>query len=123
MADESLALQEEELTEAQKQWQNERRGGNYGMGTKEMQAKNYRNRKETEQKRRELFDIALSKFRKNDIQGVCPCMTGLCCQESWDGKSCPACMLCLIQHGSTACTASHQNKTHSVNGPRRPARL
>ena len=27
--------------------------------------------KETEKKRRELFDIALGKFRKNDIQGVC----------------------------------------------------
>ena len=62
------------MTEAQKQWQTERRGGNYGVGTKEMQARNYMNRKETEQKRRELFDIALSKFRKNDIQGVRPCV-------------------------------------------------
>ena len=67
----ACALQGEELSESQKQWQNERRGGNYGMGTKEMQAANYRNRKETEKKRRELFDIALGKFRKNDIQGVC----------------------------------------------------
>lgn len=61
------------MTAAQKQWQNERRGGNYGVGTKEMQAKNYQNRKETERTRRELFDVALSKFRKNDIQGVCSC--------------------------------------------------
>ena len=67
----ACAPQAEELTESQKQWQNERRGGNYGMGTKELQAANYRNRKETERKRRELFDIALGKFRKNDIQGVC----------------------------------------------------
>ena len=66
----ACAPQGEELSDSQKQWQNERRGGNYGMGTKEMQAANYRNRKETEKKRRELFDIALGKFRKNDIQGV-----------------------------------------------------
>lgn len=70
--DRAHAVQEEQLTDAQKQWQTERRGGNYGLGTKEMQARNYMNRKETEQKRRELFDIALSKFRKNDIQGVRP---------------------------------------------------
>jgi hypothetical protein len=42
------------------------------MGTKEMQAANYRNRKETEQKRKDLFNVALDKFRKNDIQGVSP---------------------------------------------------
>ncbi len=64
-------LQEEELTEAQKQWKSERRGGNYGMGTKEMQAANYKNRKEIEQRRKDLFNVALDKFRKNDIQGVC----------------------------------------------------
>ena len=68
-------MQEEQLTEAQKQWQTERRGGNYGMGTKEMQARNYMNRKETEQKRRELFDTALKKFKKNDIEGVRFCMS------------------------------------------------
>ncbi|CAL5219294.1 g1100 [Coccomyxa viridis] len=66
----TAALMEENLTDAQKQWQTERRGGNYGMGTKEMQARNYMNRKETEQKRRALFDTALSKFKKNDIEGA-----------------------------------------------------
>ncbi len=76
-------LQEEQLTEAQKQWQTERRGGNYGMGTKEMQARNYMNRKETEQKRRELFDTALSKFKKNDIEGVRSCMSGSATQSNW----------------------------------------
>ena len=64
------ALQEEESSGAEKQFKTERRGGNYGMGTKEMQAANYRARKETETRRRELFDQALSKFKKNDIEGV-----------------------------------------------------
>ena len=85
-------MQEEQLTEAQKQWQSERRGGNYGLGTKEMQARNYMNRKETEQKRRELFDVALSKFRKNDIQGVRSCArqrqteaSRQCSWQCWNG--------------------------------------
>lgn len=57
------ALEEEELTEAEMQFRNERAGGNYGAGTKEMQERNYIGRKEAERKRRELFDEALSKFR------------------------------------------------------------
>ena len=36
----------------------ERRGGNYGAGTKEIQARNYVTRKENERKRRELFEDA-----------------------------------------------------------------
>jgi hypothetical protein len=32
-----VALQEEEVSEAQKRFQMEKAGGNYGMGTKEMQ--------------------------------------------------------------------------------------
>jgi hypothetical protein len=37
-------------------------------GTKEMQARNYAQRKESERKRRELFDDALAKFKAGDIQ-------------------------------------------------------
>ena len=37
-----------------------------------MQTKNYISRKETERKRRELFDDALEKFQKKDIEGVGP---------------------------------------------------
>ena len=48
------ALEEEELTEAELQFRNERSGGNYGAGTKEMQERNYISRKEAERKRREL---------------------------------------------------------------------
>ena len=33
-----------------------------------LQARNYVSRKEQERKRRELFDDALSKFNKNDIE-------------------------------------------------------
>ena len=62
--------QEEDMSTQEKQFKTERRGGNYGMGTKEMQAANYRARKTAEARRRELFDQALSKFKKNDIEGV-----------------------------------------------------
>jgi hypothetical protein len=62
--------QEEEMSEVERRFKRERGGGNYGIGTKELQAQNYAARKEAEQKRRELFDQALSKFKKNDIEGV-----------------------------------------------------
>jgi hypothetical protein len=64
------ALKEEEIDEAEKQARRERSGGNYGAGTKEMQARNYIGRKEQERKRRELFDDALAKFNKSDIEGA-----------------------------------------------------
>ena len=38
-----------------------------------MQKKNYISKKESERKRRELFDDALEKFAKKDIEGVCNC--------------------------------------------------
>ncbi|BDA41945.1 Protein MET1, chloroplastic [Coccomyxa sp. Obi] len=63
-------LLEEELSDAEKRFKMERGGGNYGVGTKEMQEANYRARKETEKKRRELFDQALSKFKQNNIEGA-----------------------------------------------------
>lgn len=65
-----MSLQEEELSEAEKRFKMERGGGNYGVGTKEMQEANYRQRKEQEKKRRELFDEALAKFKQNNIEGV-----------------------------------------------------
>lgn len=72
--------QEEGLDAAEKQWKKERAGGNYGAGTKEIQARNYVQRKENERKRREMFDDALAKFKENDIQvcinGVADCRKG-----------------------------------------------
>ncbi|KAL4426075.1 hypothetical protein ABPG77_007871 [Micractinium sp. CCAP 211/92] len=62
------ALQEEELTEAEKMFKKERGGGNYGAGTKEMQERNYIARKEAERERRQLFDDALAKFKKGEIE-------------------------------------------------------
>jgi tetratricopeptide (TPR) repeat protein len=62
------ALEEEELTEAEKQFREERAGGNYGLGTKEMQERNYISRKEAERRRRELFDESLAKFRSGTIE-------------------------------------------------------
>ena len=64
------ALEEEGLTPAEKAWKTERRGGNYGAGTKEVQARNYVARKEAERKRRELFDDALGRFKKGDVEGA-----------------------------------------------------
>jgi len=61
------ALKDEDSDAAEKMWKKERAGGNYGAGTKEVQARNYTTRKENERKRRELFDDALSKFKAGDI--------------------------------------------------------
>jgi len=63
-------LEPEEMDEAERMWRQERGGGNYGAGTKEMQERNYTSRKEEERKRRELFDDALVKFRKGDVEGA-----------------------------------------------------
>ncbi|EFJ43470.1 hypothetical protein VOLCADRAFT_76718 [Volvox carteri f. nagariensis] len=64
------ALEEDGVDAAEKMWKKERAGGNYGAGTKEIQARNYVQRKENERKRREMFDDALAKFKENDIQGA-----------------------------------------------------
>lgn len=56
------------MDDAQKLSKLERSGGNYGAGTKELQARNYISRKEQERKRREVFDDALAKFTKGDIE-------------------------------------------------------
>ena len=64
------ALEEEELTDSERQFRAERAGGNVGTGTKEMQARNYVAKKEAERKRRELFDDALTKFRAKKIEDV-----------------------------------------------------
>lgn len=64
----SAPRQDDGLDAAEKQWKKERAGGNYGAGTKEIQARNYVQRKENERKRREMFDDALAKFKENDIQ-------------------------------------------------------
>lgn len=61
-------LEVDELTEAERQFKNERSGGNYGAGTKEMQERNYIARKEAERERRQLFDDALSKFRGGKVE-------------------------------------------------------
>lgn len=62
------ALQEEELTEAERMWRAERAGGNYGAGTKEVQTRNYIARKEAERKRREMFDDSLALFKQGKVE-------------------------------------------------------
>jgi hypothetical protein len=106
--------QDEDMDEAEKKWKSERRGGNYGAGTKEMQARNYVTRKEQERKRRELFDDALDKFKAGDIpvgggrmEGGEACAAGLC----WGGAR-VACVRHVRGHdlgskaGSGSCAAS-----------------
>lgn len=63
-------FQEEELTEMEKRFKEERGGGNYGEGTKELQAKNYAKRKNAEAEREERFEKALSLFQKKDIEAA-----------------------------------------------------
>lgn len=58
------------MSDIEKQFKSERGGGNYGVGTKEKQQANYMARKESEERRRELFDQALAKFKAGDIEGV-----------------------------------------------------
>ncbi|KAK9834004.1 hypothetical protein WJX81_002301 [Elliptochloris bilobata] len=61
---------EQEMSDIEKQFKQERGGGNYGVGTKEKQQANYVARKEAETRRRELFDQALGKFKAGDIEGA-----------------------------------------------------
>lgn len=51
-------------------FKNERAGGNYGIGTKELQQRNYIAKKESARKRRELFDDGLDKFQSGDYEGA-----------------------------------------------------
>ena len=97
-----LCVQEAE-TPASKQFKQERSGGDYGEGTREMQSRNYITRKENERKRREMFDDALDKFKDKDIEGVslsaCACLART------------PCMLTEVMMGDLPCSKS-ANKEH-----------
>lgn len=54
----------------EKRFKQERGGGNYGEGTKELQIINYKKKKEREAKRESLFESGLDKFNSKDTQGV-----------------------------------------------------
>ena len=64
------ALEDEVLTAAERAFRAERGGGNYGKGTKEVQAANYARAKELQKERVALFDAALAKFNKKDAEGA-----------------------------------------------------
>ncbi|MEW5299906.1 MAG: hypothetical protein WDW36_002876 [Sanguina aurantia] len=53
---------------SEKSFKRERNGGNYGAGTKEIQERNYIQKRENERKRRELFDDALAKFKSGKVE-------------------------------------------------------
>lgn len=58
---------EEELTEAERMHKSEKAQGNYGVGTKEIQERNYIASKEATRKRKETFDDALAEFRAGKV--------------------------------------------------------
>lgn len=62
------ALQEEETTEAEKMWRREQAGGNVGLGTREIQERNYLERKDLEKQRSKVFNDALGKFRSGSVE-------------------------------------------------------
>lgn len=64
------ALEDEVLTDSERRFRAERGGGNYGQGTKEMQAANYQRMKQQEKERVALFDQALGKYNKRDPEGA-----------------------------------------------------
>lgn len=64
------ALQEEETTEAEKMWRREQAGGNVGVGTREIQMRNYEDRKKNEKERLELFSGALAKFKSGEVESA-----------------------------------------------------
>jgi len=55
---------------ADDRWKKERNAGNVGQGVREQQRKNYAAKMEVEQERLKLFNTALGKFRKNDLEGA-----------------------------------------------------
>lgn len=63
-----LFTQEEELTPAEKMWRKEQAGGNVGVGTREVQLKNYEERVKSDAERLDLFNNALQKFREGDVE-------------------------------------------------------
>ena len=65
-----LLLQEPTLTDQEKQFKNERGGGNYGAGTRALQEQNFMARQKRDKLRKEMFEDALNKFRANDIEQV-----------------------------------------------------
>ena len=61
-------FEEVEQTEAQKRYEQERAGGNYGTGTREIQTRNYIAAKEAARKRQEMFNDALEDFRAGKVE-------------------------------------------------------
>mmetsp|Transcript_14255 Transcript_14255/g.43060 ORF Transcript_14255/g.43060 Transcript_14255/m.43060 type:complete len:353 (-) Transcript_14255:1461-2519(-) len=61
-------LQDEELDDTERRFKTERGGGNYGEGTKELQARNYEKRKEAEAVRESQFNDALKLFSDKKLE-------------------------------------------------------
>jgi hypothetical protein len=64
------ALELEQLSDAERRFRLERGGGNYGAGTKEVQAANYAASKKLQAERVTLFDGALAKFNAKEFEGA-----------------------------------------------------
>ena len=61
-------FEKKKLDPSEAQFAAERAGGNYGIGTKELQQRNYIAAMEEARKRRELFDDGLEKFKAGDYE-------------------------------------------------------
>lgn len=59
-----------EETEEQRLWKEDRTVGNYSAGTKEVQLRNYDSKKRAEQERKDLFNMALSRFKAQNVEEV-----------------------------------------------------
>ncbi|KAL6779838.1 TEF30 [Auxenochlorella protothecoides x Auxenochlorella symbiontica] len=57
-----------EETEEQRLWKEDRTVGNYSAGTKEVQLRNYDSKKRAEQERKDLFNMALSRFKAQNVE-------------------------------------------------------
>ena len=58
----------EELASDDQMFRNERAGGNYGAGTKELQRRNYSESMEAKRKRMEMFEDGLEMFNNKDFE-------------------------------------------------------
>lgn len=64
------ALEDENMTEDERIWKREQAGGNVGYGTRQIQERNYLDKKQKEKERRELFEIGMKKFNEGNVDAA-----------------------------------------------------
>ena len=84
-------FEEVEQTEAQKRYEQERAGGNYGTGTREIQTRNYIAAKEAARKRQEMFNDALEDFRAGKVEDALQVLLSLLFEYVFIRVRCTCC--------------------------------